>query len=163
MTITDISVQAFLCDGINESQGKLFAIGIGWNQIGGPIFPLRHSRMGVGVLISVPYNSTNAVHGFSLSIRDEDGSSIPFGDAAPGADPATVEHGRTVRVAGQFNVGRPPGLPEGDEQVVPLAIQLDGIEFPRPGRYVVVIEADGRELSRLPIRLVQVQAPPSTA
>jgi hypothetical protein len=45
-----------------------------------------------------------------------------------------------------FNVGRPPQLPHGDSQTVPLAFGFN-IPLPRLGVFVFVISIDGDEIS----------------
>jgi len=56
----------------------------------------------------------------------------------------------------QFNVGRPPLLPAGDEQVVPIALTIDGLQFDRPDMFSWVIAIDGTVLKRLPMRVHQL-------
>ncbi len=153
-----LRVDAFLCDAVQESNGKLHAIGIGWSQIGGSAFPVRHGRIGLGLLIHVPYTATNQDHGVGVEIVDEDGRAVALGQAQPGTDPAMLDDSgeHLVRVGGLFNVGRPPELQAGDEQLVPLAIQLDGVVFPHPGLFAVSVQIDGVELHRLTFRLNQM-------
>ena len=153
MTAGVISVDAFLCDAVQGVQGKLYAIGIGWNAIQASQFPARHSRLGVGLVIRVPYTATNQSHRFSVQIDDEDGNPLPLAEAAPGVVDASVEDGKVIRIEGQFNVGRPPTIAPGDEQIVPLAVQLDGVEFPSSGLYAVVVKVDDTEVARLSFRL----------
>ena len=164
--MTVVTVEAFLCDSVEGVGGKLYALGMGWNMISAAQFPARHSRIGIGIVIHVPYTSTNQMHEFFVHLETEDGVPLTLGEAAPENDPRTVENGYVVRLGGQFNVGRPADLPHGDEQLITFALQLDGIEFPTPGRYAVVVSVDGTETSRLAFRLrqvqqVQVQLPPS--
>jgi hypothetical protein len=113
MTAGDIRVEAFLCDSVAGVGGKLFALGIGWNAIQAARFPTRHPRIGVGLVIHVPYTATNRAHRFTVHLEDEDRHVLPLGDAGPGTDPESVEDGKVVRLTGQFNVGRPPDLPPG--------------------------------------------------
>jgi hypothetical protein len=61
------------------------------------------------------------------------------------------------RIEGVFNMGRPPTLVAGDEQVIPLAINLNGLPFEAPGRYTFVVEVDGQEVKRLPFRVQPVR------
>ena len=152
-----ISVDAFLCDAVQGVQGKLYAIGIGWNAIQASQFPVRHSRLGVGLVIRMPYTATNQPHRFSVQIDDEDGAPLALAEAAPGVIDASVEDGKVIRIEGQFNVGRPPTIAPGDEQIVPFAVQLDGVEFPSSGLYAVVVKIDDTEVSRLPFRLSLLQ------
>jgi hypothetical protein len=47
----------------------------------------------------------------------------------------------------------------GDSQVVPIALNIDGLEFDTPNAYSVVITVDSEEMRRLPLRvrtLVQI-------
>jgi hypothetical protein len=157
MTASTIHVDAFLCDSIQGLGAKLYALGIGWNVIDAAQFPARHSRLGVGLVIHIPYTATNQTHEFSVHIENEDGAPLPLAEAGPGTDPRTVEDGHVIRLGGSFNVGRPPELPPGDEQIVPLALQLDQIEFPAPGIYSMVVEIDKNDEARLPFRLRQLQ------
>lgn len=157
MTNGTTTVDAFLCDGVEGVGGKLYALGIGWNHIAVAQFPVRLPRLGVGLVFHVPYTATNQPHEFFLSLQHEDGALLPLADAAPGTDEGTVEDGKIVRVGGQLNIGRPAELPPGDEQVAALAVQLDGVEFPNPGRYAIVVTMDGTEDARLNFRLSQMQ------
>ena len=159
-----IRTEAFLCDAIESVNGKLYAIGIGWNMIQAPEFPAQHGRIGIGIVVHVPYTATNQMHEFLVHLESEDGVLIPLADAGPGVDPRTVEDGKVVRVGGQFNVGRPPELPAGDEQVVTMGFQMDGVVFPAPGSYAVVVSIDTSEEARLQFRLrqpsgMQIQMP----
>lgn len=156
MTSTGMTVDAFLCDGVQAVGGKLYALGIGWNLINTAALPAQHSRIGIGMLIHVPYTATNQNHKFVVQINSEDGGVVPLATAAEGSDPRVVENGRVVRLGGEFNVGRPPELTHGDEQIVPLAVHLDMVEFEQPGLYSVMVLVDGSEAARLPFRIRQV-------
>jgi hypothetical protein len=157
MTAGVISVDAFLCDDVQGVGGKLYALGLGWNAIAAPQFPVKHPRFGVGLVIHVPYTATNQPHRFGLHIEDEDGTPLPLADAAPGVVDANVVDGKVLRFEGQFNVGRPADIAPGDEQVVPFAVQIDQLEFPKPGQHAVVVKVDDTEVARLPFRLSQLQ------
>lgn len=157
-----ITAEAFLCDSVEGIGGKLYAIGIGWNTIHAQQIPTRHPRIGIGVIIHVPYTATNEPHAFFVGLENEDGVALPIGDADASTDPRCAEGGKVVRLGGQFNVGRPPELPAGEEQLVTLAFQLDGVVFQSPGRYAVVLTIDDQPMSRLSFSLRsinQVQLP----
>lgn len=148
-----VNIDAFLCDAVQSVGGKLYAIGIGWNALAAPQVPARHSRLGVGLVIRVPYTSTNQEHTFSVRVEDEDGEPRPLGEAMPGLPESSIQGGKIVQFEGKFNVGRPPTIAPGDEQIVPFALQLDGLEFPKVGVYSVVVKVDDNEVSRLPFRV----------
>lgn len=144
-----MDVTAFLADSVVVAEGKLYVQGAGWNIVSAPTFPTRHNRIGIGLVIHVPYSATNQMHKLEVGIQDEDGHQVPLGVAPDGSDAP----GPLFKLGGQFNVGRPPLLPPGDEQVVPLAMNIDGVLFENPGAYAVVIEINGTEVKRLRFRL----------
>jgi hypothetical protein len=157
MTTATLKVDAFLCDTVEGVGGKLYALGIGWNTLLVHGFPARHPRLGIGLVIHVPYTATNQQHQFFVHLESEDGVRLPLAEATASVDDELVEDGKVMRLGGQVNVGRPPDLAPGDEQVIALAVQLDGIEFPSAGLYAAVIVMDGSEEERLLFRLRQVQ------
>lgn len=151
-----MEIDAFLCDSIVAAEGKLYAQGAGWNTVFSSNFPARHPRVGIGVLIRVPYTATNQTHQFELHLEDSDGGRIALGEAVPGVP---TEDGKVYTITGDFNVGRPPLLPPGEIQMVPLAMNLDGLQFDKPDAYTFNISIDGTELKRLPIRLQHLAQP----
>ncbi len=50
----DIELDAFLADSVASVQGKLYALGAGWNRIAVALFPARHDRVGIGLLVRIP-------------------------------------------------------------------------------------------------------------
>jgi hypothetical protein len=90
------------------------------------------------------------MHRFSVKIVDQDENNIVLGDAPPGSD---IADGKVREIVGQFNLGRPPFLTIGDSQVVPIALNIDGIAFDEPNTYSVVIAVDDVDLRRLAIRV----------
>ena len=147
-----MEVDAFVADSVSAVEGKLYALGAGWNLINAPQLPARHSRVGIGVLIRVPYTATNQPHRLELRLDDSDGRRIPLADAPPSAQ---TEDGKLYVIDAQFNVGRPPQLTPGDDQIVVIALNVDGIVFEKADAYNVVIEVDGEEVKRLAIRVTQ--------
>jgi Family of unknown function (DUF6941) len=145
-----MDVEAFLADSVVVAEGKLYAQGAGWNMINVNELPAQHDRIGIGLIITVPYTETNQEHAFSLHLETEDGERLSLGDAPPGMD---TPDGRMRRIEGVFNMGRPPTLVAGDEQAIPLAINLNGLPFEAAGRYTFVVEVDGQEVKRLPFRV----------
>jgi hypothetical protein len=150
-----MEVDAFLADSIVSAEGKLYVQGAGWNGIFVQQFPTRHARLGIGALISVDYLSTNQMHQFEIHIETSDGQLVPLGDAPPGSPPEVLgPDGKVARIQGQFNIGRPPILQAGDDQVVPLALNIDGLIFEKADSYSVVISIDGNVMKRLPLRII---------
>jgi Family of unknown function (DUF6941) len=157
MNIDDLEVDAFLADSVVVAENKLYAQGAGWDSIITSAFPFKQPRIGIGIFLRIPWDATNKMHTFSVKIMDQDGNKIPLGDAPPGVD---LPGGKVHELTGQFNVGRPPLLSAGDSQIVPIAVNLDGLEFTGPNAYSVVITVDGDDKRRLPIRVqTMVQMP----
>lgn len=144
-------VNAFLADSAEAINGKIYALGMGWNAIFTPVFPTVHARMALAMTIHVPYTATNQTHQVLAHLEDEDGNRVPLGVRPPfpnESGPVPVD-----QFDFNFNVGRPPLLTAGDEQVVPVALTADQLTFPHPGMYSWVISIDGTELTRLSLRL----------
>jgi hypothetical protein len=148
-----MEIDALVADSAVTAEGKLYLQGAGWNILSAPGLPLRVPRIGLGISLRVSWNDTNEVHNFEVRLQDEDGNVLPLGDAAPGAGP---EDGKIRRLGTGFNVGRPAYLAPGDDQVVPMAMNIDGLVFDSAGRYEFVIAIDGEDVKRLPMRVVNV-------
>ena len=150
--ISLMDLDAFVADSVVAVDGKLYAQGAGWNVITTPQLPVRHARIGLGLIIHVPYTATNTMHRFDVRLDDSDGGRVAIGDAPPGAP---SDDGKLYGVSGQFTVGRPALLPAGDEQIVVVALNLDGVVFQKADAYNFVVEIDSEERKRLPIRVTR--------
>ncbi|MBI4729274.1 MAG: hypothetical protein HY775_07185 [Acidobacteria bacterium] len=151
MVASTIEVDAFLADSVVVAEGKLFTQGAGWNIINTQGLPARHDRIGVGILVRVPYTATCQKHRLEIRLEDEDGARVSLGDAREG--------GRIDRIEAEFNVGRPPNLPHGDEQNVPFAININGLAFENAGAFRFVIAVDTVDAKELPFRVAFLQPP----
>jgi hypothetical protein len=152
-----IEVEAFLADSIVSPDGKLYTQGAGWNVINTLMLPFRQARLGVGAILRVPYQlATSEAHLFEIRLEDEDGHEVAMADAPPGT---STPDGKIRRVGGQFTVGRPPGLAPGDEQLVPIALNVDGLEFKQKGVFRFVISIDGVDRKYLRFRINHVVQP----
>jgi hypothetical protein len=148
-----------LADSVAAAEGKLYIQGGGWNFLAAPSFPFRQSRLGIGLIMHVPYTATSEQHDWRLRIQDGDGTPIPLADAPPGVQPDTPE-GKITQVAGRFALGRPPLLPQGAEQIVCFAMNIDGISIPQPGEYSAIVTVDGSDQEdRLTFWAVTLQQP----
>lgn len=157
MDIDTLEVDAFLADSVVVSDNKIYAQGAGWDTIFTGAYPFRQARIGIGVILRIPWSATNQMHKFSIRIVDQDGHKVPLGDAPPGV---TLPDGKVHELVGEFNVGRPAVLTAGDSQIVPIAVNLDGLEFAGPNSYSVVISVDNDERRRLPFRVRTVAQMP---
>ncbi|HEV7567505.1 MAG TPA: hypothetical protein VGO31_16280 [Microbacteriaceae bacterium] len=144
-----MEVTAFLADSAEAVQGKIYALGIGWNAIFAQVFPVSHPRLALGITIQVPYTATNHMHTVTVHLETEDGERVQLGfNPQPGGEPAPV-----YELGGSFNVGRPPMLVAGDEQIVPFAMTIDQLLFEAPGMFAWVVSIDGAEMKRIPMRV----------
>jgi hypothetical protein len=151
-----MEVDAFLADSVVSVEGKLYVQGAAWNVLNVTKLPARQSRIGIGIIIHVPYTATNQLHKFEVYLLDADDKELPLGDAPPEAE---EPDGKIRRLGAQFNVGRPPTLQPGDEQLVALAVNLDGLEFDRADAYRFVVELDGSREKFLPFRVHHIVQP----
>lgn len=115
--------------------GLLFLSGACWTDLWrgvpqGTPPPLNH--FGIGVAILVPWEETNRRHHLTLKLETEDGKDL-------------------TRMEGDFEVGRPAGIPAGSDQRAVLAINAD-IQFPKPGGYRVIAET-GQERRSVSFRV----------
>ena len=81
-----------------DPASKVHALGLGWSVTTSPTPPAA-----VVVLMKVPWTQTNTLHRLTLRLVDADGRPAP--DAQQGMEPLVL--------TAEFEVGRPPGLPEG--------------------------------------------------
>ena len=146
-----MEVDAFLADSAETVQGKIYALGIGWNNIFVKTFPAVHPRVSVGITIHVPYTATNQMHKISLHLEDADGERIPLGEAPPEQPDGETE--QVFELRGQFNVGRPPLLPPGDVQVVCLTMTINNLRLDKPYMLTWVISIDDTPMKHLPMRI----------
>lgn len=135
-----MEVDAFLADSVVAADSKLYVQGGVWNQLGVGRFPTRHPRIGIAISIAVPFTATGGEHQFALYLEDADGGRLKIGDGD--------------EVGGTFNVARSGGVADGADHVIPLAVNLDGLVFERPGRYRFVIAVDGVPSKHLPFHIV---------
>jgi hypothetical protein len=107
-----------LCDYAEEIGGKLYVVGGGWNRTA------RADTAGdfylAGKLL-VPWTDANRPHVLRVALKTADGQDVMQGEQA-------------VQIIGKLEVGRPPGLTEGTDLDLPLAIPIKNITLPE-GRY----------------------------
>jgi len=121
-------ITMLLADAAQAVDGKLYILGGGWSFIGPQPTP-----MAIAMKIEVPWDQSNRRHAFELRLLDEDGR------------PVEVD-GNPVVIRGEFEVGRPAGLPPGTPLDVPVAVNIGPLPL-RPGSgYVWRCSMDGESL-----------------
>lgn len=119
-------VTMLLADAAQEVNGKLYVLGGGWSVTGPDLPP-----MSLAIKLDVPWSQANRSHTFEIVLVDTDGRSLSTGGAAP-----------DVRVDGNFEVGRPVGMPAGSD--IDFAFAVNVPPFPlSPGRYAWQLSIDG--------------------
>ena len=142
-----MEVDAFLADSVVAVQGKLYALGVGWNRIVVPTFPARHDRIGIGLLFRLPAGTRNERRRFDLRVEDPDGREIQLG---------TAPSGTGGRLGGEFTAGA------ADEQIVPIALNLNGMPLTAAGDYRFVVSHGGDDVKVLPFSVAHISSAPST-
>lgn len=108
----------------------------GWTFIGpGPV------SFVVAGLVSCQWHETNVKHELKMELLDADGHAFPH-----------PENGQPVQIAGEFEIGRPPGTKPGSTVQMPFA-QPFGAFVLEPGTQYEVkltIDGDSRDEWRLP-------------
>ena len=142
-----MEVDAFLADSVVAVQGKLYALGVGWNRIVVPTFPTRHDRIGIGLLFRVPAGTRNERRRFDLRIEGPEGREIQLGTGAGGTG---------GRLGGEFTAGAAV------EQIVPIALNLNGMPLTTAGDYRFVVSIGGDDVKVLPFTVAHISSTSST-
>jgi hypothetical protein len=124
-------VTLMLADAAQSVDNKLYILGGGWSVTGPDPLPFA-----IAIKLEVPWDQTNQRHAWVLRLVDEDGQAVTV---------PTDEGPRDVEISGEFEVGRPPGIPPGTPIDLSLAINSGPIPIPPGGRYVWRLALDGEE------------------
>jgi hypothetical protein len=128
-----------LADSAQVVANKLYLLGGGWDRLTvNSGFPYTQPSA-IALSVRVPWNETNQKHGFELEVASE--------------DPASEVPKTLGKVTGDFEVGRPPGIPPGANQRVQLAVGF-ALKIEGPGSYVIVARIEGQELQRTGFNVV---------
>jgi|SRR5215472_7874872 len=117
-----------VADRAEAVNGKLYLLGGGWDRITLPHYP-GPANFDVALGVLVGYTETNEKHEFQLRLEDDD-NQVVLGP-----------------VAGQFELGRPPGLKPAQAQRFMVAVRGPFV-LPRPACYHWVATLDGRQVGR---------------
>ena len=128
-----------LADSAQVVGNKLYLLGGGWDRLTvNTGFPTDR-RIAVALAVKVSWNETNQKHTFEVEVASE--------------DPTTEEPKSLMKIAGQFEVGRPAGIPQGQDQRVQLAIDLN-LKIEAPGTKVIIARIEGQEMRRIRFAVV---------
>jgi hypothetical protein len=128
-----------LADAAQVVGAKLYLLGGGWDRLTvNKEFPVNQ-RCALALSIIVPWNETNRKHSFEVEIISEDN--------------VTEETKSLVKAGGQFEVGRPPGIRQGQEQRFQIAIDMT-LRIEEAGTKTVIARIEGEEKRKLEFTVV---------
>ncbi len=129
-----------LSDGAQVASDKLYVLGGGWTIVWAPDFPLTHNAaIAVGMMVDWP--ETNQKHSIEVALVTGDGQQV--------GEPL---------VGGDFEVGRPPGMPPGAAQRFMLAAAV-ALNLDKPGPYEIVVRVDGTDVTSASFQAMKVVKP----
>jgi len=119
-----------LCDSAQtDPTGKVHALGMGWTVTSTPTPPAA-----LLVFIRVPWTAANTRHSLLIELLNADGQTVP----------SPENSNLPVKVEGQFEAGRPPGVPPGMTLEQSITIPLRAGFDLKPGEvYNWRLEIDG--------------------
>ncbi len=120
-----IRATLMLCDYAVVAEGKLFISGGGWGVT------LPGAPSAIALVLGVPWNQANTKISFELALLAEDGERVLDAQA------------KAVEIAGEFEVGRPPGLKPGIPLEVPMAFTVAPIALEPGKRFDWVLTVNG--------------------
>ncbi len=132
----DWRVTVLLCDFAQVAEGKLYLLGGGWSLCGPG--PFQH---GLAIKVEVPWNEANRLHMLEGVLKDADERPVKVGNPP-----------NELQFRGEFEVGRPPGLPAGTALDVLLAVNFGPLELPPGAAFFWSVSVDGREVQRVGFR-----------
>jgi hypothetical protein len=135
-----------LCDAAQVADGKLYILGGGWSLTGPAPAPSA-----IAVKIEIDWHEAVTSHHWELWLEDADGRPVQLD---------TPEGPQMVEIRGDFEVGRPEGIPEGSPIDLPLAVNLGPIPLEPGGRYGWRLSIDGTQDESWTLRFTTRPAPP---
>lgn len=128
-----------LADAAQVVGNKLYLLGGGWDRLSvNRPFPVEQ-RIGLALSMIVDWNETNRKHDFEIEILAEDQS--------------TEALKSLVKVGGQCEVGRPPGIQVGQSQRFQIAVEM-GLKIEGPGTKTVIARISGQEKRRIHFNVI---------
>jgi hypothetical protein len=131
---------AFLADAADAPPGgKLYALGVGIDQIRTREFPTTHALLAFVVKLKLHPTECDRTHNLEIELWDPDGQRL------------------TPRLSGEFGAARNPEHPT-RPVLVQMVLNLFGTTFPRPGEYEFHIIVNHHHLKTVPLYVEQADA-----
>jgi hypothetical protein len=149
-----MELDVMLCDHAQVAGGKLFISGANIDRANLPSgtpapYVINFAAAGI---VRVPWTATNAEHVLSFHLVTEDGGFPPMPSGV-------VPEGQTISGEMRYNVGRPPQLTSGDEQMVPFAFNFQGLPLLAPVKLLLEFSLDGTQVRALPFTVTVEPTP----
>jgi hypothetical protein len=143
-----MDIDVMLCDHAQVVANKLFISGANIDRMSvaagtPPPYVLNFAAAGI---VRVPWQATNEEHKLSFRFVTQDGQPPQLAEGV-----AVGPEGIAMQM--RFNVGRPPQMTIGDEQMVPFAFNLQALPLGAPGRFVLEFSLDGTQVRNLTFTL----------
>jgi len=133
---TSLNATVILCDAAQAADGKLYVMGGGWTRLSAN----SEANVSLGIIVHVPYDMTNKKMSLTATLHDDDGDSVQVGDSE-------------VKAEVGFEMGRPPGLKQGEQMALPFAMNFHGLSL-HPGGYVFEVRIQDNLVGRCPFRVI---------
>lgn len=127
-----------LADGAQVAGDKLYVLGGGWTVVSAQKFPVNHNAA-IAVGAMVDWQETNQKHVFEIALTSE-------GEQVGGP-----------LVSGEFEVGRPPGMPAGASQRFMLAAAVS-LALAAAGPYEIVVRVDSTAVATSSFQAIEATA-----
>jgi hypothetical protein len=117
VSTSGVKATMLLADAAQEAGGKLYVLGGGWSirRGGGPF------QMALAIKLEIPWTEANVQHRVVAELLTQDG-------------PPALMNDQPLRIEGQIELGRPPGIPAGTALDAPMAWTMNGVQL-EPGGY----------------------------
>jgi hypothetical protein len=140
-----MKVRLLLANHAEVKGGMLYAMGIGWTQIGPKASPFA-----IAALIEVTWEETNRPYKISFDILDVDGQ--PF-------HVPTATGDKRFELGAEFNQGRPPDVPPGSPFLACIAMNIQAVQFQPGQQYVLRALVDGEVMDQTGFRVRPAEPP----
>jgi hypothetical protein len=125
-----------LADHSEALNGKIYAMGGGWNVLRFPQLP-HEWGFALAFGLDVPWDETNRRYGLTMHLEEPDGEVL--------GDEFSMD----------IEAGRPPGSIPGSDQRIVLSLRTQAA-FTTAGPHAVVVKIDGEEIGRSRFYVVEV-------
>jgi uncharacterized protein DUF6941 len=144
-----MKIRLLLANYAEVQANLLYAMGIGWTQIGPAPSPFA-----IAALIEVGWDETNQPYRLAFNIVDVDEQ--PFLVPTPMGD-------QPFQLSAELRVGRPPDSVPGAKFLTPVAINVQPLQFQAGRHYVVRATVNGDVRDEVSFRVRQEPVPQQPA